>query len=155
MARFFPPSCIVIYYIWSVCVSANHLEECERRTAYPTPGIQAQSASFPPLVNLEGGNSDDLHNKWMQAYVVKNKDDAKEETKPEKPDDGSIMGFLGLVRKPSTDEEATTKKSSDEATDLDAPKEDVDVDFADYDDPPELPLETQVTVSSEVMDLGD
>jgi hypothetical protein len=92
----------------------------------------------------------------MQAYVVKNKDDAKEEAKPEKPDDGSIMGFLGLVRKPSTDEEATTKKSSaDEAPDLDPPKEDIDVDFGDSDDPPELPLETQVTESSEVMELDD
>lgn len=139
-----------------VFVLANHLEECERRTAYPTPGIQAQSASFPPLVNLDGGNSDDLHNKWMQAYVVKNKDDAKDENKPEKPDDGSIMGFLGLVRKPSTDEDATTKKSSvDESPDLDLPKEDNDVDFDDSDEPPEMPLETQVTVSSEVMDLGD
>lgn len=140
----------------SVCISASHLEECERRTAYPTPGIQAQSASFPPLVNLDGGNSDDLHNKWMQAYVVKNKEDAKEEAKPEKPDDGSIMGFLGLVRKPSTDEDATAKKSSvDEVPDIDPPKEDIDVDFEDSDEPPEMPLETQVTESSEVMELGD
>jgi len=38
----------------------------------------------------------------MQAYVTKSKDEDK---KQEKPDDGSIMGFLGLVRKPSTDEE--------------------------------------------------
>ncbi|XP_065341827.1 uncharacterized protein row [Cloeon dipterum] len=144
---------------------ADHLDECEKKSAYPKPGIQAQSASFPPLINLdEGISEEDQNDKWMQAYVNKSKDEERE--KQEKPDDGSIMGFLGLVRKPSTEDESAKKaeaevekedsKGGEAANEVSLEaKEDPDPDFDDDEMPPILEVETEVKVSDEVMELGE
>ncbi|XP_059476655.1 uncharacterized protein LOC132197399 [Neocloeon triangulifer] len=151
---------------------ANHLEECEKKSAYPKPSIQAQSASFPPLVNLdEGVSEEDQNDKWMKAYVHKGNDDDRE--KQEKPDDGSIMGFLGLVRKSSTEDDIAKKPETEKDEEIKTPEDEASMipedgkkkedekepeENLDQDDiamPLELPLETEMKESNEVMELGD
>lgn len=77
-------TCILIYvhssgllFNYLTFLLASHLVHCKRRIAYPNPeraaqyAVQMQSASFPPLVNLDDmeQGSDDASNKWLRAFV--------------------------------------------------------------------------------------
>ncbi|KAF4522641.1 hypothetical protein B566_EDAN011040 [Ephemera danica] len=106
-------------------VLASHLAKCGKRSAYPIPGIEAQSASFPPLVNLDDGDepNQDPNDQWMKAYV-KGKDEEKT-TSAGANGSGSMLDVLGLVRKASTDDEAAPpskkgKQDSDEESEVKA-----------------------------------
>lgn len=63
--------------------AATHLSKCEKRSAYPNPGVEAQSASFPPLVTLDDGEgpAQDPNDQWMKAYS-KPKEDEKPTSAP-------------------------------------------------------------------------
>lgn len=53
------------------------MSNCEKRSAYPNPGVEAQSASFPPLVTLDDGPAQDPDDQWMKAYVKPAKEEEK------------------------------------------------------------------------------
>lgn len=100
---------------------AKHLVNCGRKSAYPTADkaaqstLQAQSASFPPLVNLDDHEAEgDANDKWLQAFVSR-KESAAAAADPQRRDDSrprSMLDVLGLVRKPSTEESPAEKSAS-------------------------------------------
>lgn len=102
---------------------ASHLVHCKRRIAYPNPeraaqyAVQMQSASFPPLVNLDDmeQGSDDASNKWLRAFV-KTSASADDEQKCKRmaiseKSPPRMLKELGLVRKESPPAESDSTKT--------------------------------------------
>ncbi|XP_039279025.1 uncharacterized protein LOC111049879 [Nilaparvata lugens] len=94
---------------------AKHLVDCGRKSAYPSTTLQSQSASFPPLVNLDDHDHEgDANDKWLQAFVSR-KDSSEPARNNDRIDDNrprSMLDVLGLVRKPSTEETSSEKSAS-------------------------------------------
>lgn len=66
---------------------ARHLADCKRKSAYPSAEraaqctLQGQSASFPPLVNLDDeGDNEDHEEKWMRAFTQSRQSNDSSET---------------------------------------------------------------------------